>query len=153
MPLKGQKMTQKQKGKISVSRKGYPAWNKGKRMSEETKLKISSSKAGQDPWNKDRAWSSKVKKKISKTKLIPETKFKRLYGNLELKFRGNFNEIDNWLVEQFPNITTIDCVHRKETLPTHVRHCINHAEHPHQYSRDELAEATRILSKVKLLEG
>lgn len=152
MPLKGQRMTQATKDRISTSRKGITAWNKGKQMPNETKTKISQTKKGQEPWNKNRAWSNKVKKKISKTKLVPESKFNKLYSRLVLKFKSDFLKIDKQLEQLSPDIKTVECPWKnmRETLPTHIRHCIHHAEHPLGYTRQELIESTRVLSKLKL---
>lgn len=147
---KGMKMPQATKDRISMSRKGKPAWNKDKPLSEETKTKISRSKKGQEPWNKNRAWSKEVKKKISKSKLTPEVKFNGLYAKLELKFKSNFSNIDSFLTEKVPNIKIVNCSRGKETLPTHIRHSIHHADHPLGYSRDQLNEATKTLQKLRL---
>lgn len=145
-------MTQATKDRISASRKGIAAWNKGKQWPDETKAKISQTKKGQKPWNKNRAWSNKVKKKISKTKLVPESKFNELYSKLVSKFKSDFSKIDKQLEQLYPDIKMIDCPWKnmRETLPTHIRHCIHHADHPLGYSKQELIESTKILSMLKL---
>lgn len=147
---KGRKMTQITKDRISASRKGKSAWNRGKRWPEETKAKISESKQGRESWNKGIPWSKKVKKKISKTKLLPEKKFSSYYGKLDIKFKGNFSKVDSWLKEQNRKIITVDCPRGNETLPTHIRHCIHHADHPLRYTQIELNKAIKILSSLKL---
>lgn len=68
MPLKGQKMTQSTKDKISASRKGITAWNKGKSWSNATIEKISNAKKGKTAWNKGLNWPNSTKKKISVSK-------------------------------------------------------------------------------------
>ncbi len=79
MPLKGQKMTQKQKEKISASRKGHPAWNRGKEWSVETKEKISNSKKGKPSWNKGIPHPKSVKEKIRRTMLAESYQVKPFY--------------------------------------------------------------------------
>lgn len=147
---KGLKMPQVTKDRISASRKGKPAWNKDKPWPEETRTKISRSKRGQKPWNKNRAWSKEVRKKISKTKLVPESKFNSLYAKLELKFKSNFSKIDSFLTAEVQNIEIVNCSRGRETLPTHIRHSIHHADHPQGYSKEELIKATKILQKLCL---
>lgn len=146
----GLKMPQTTKNKISESKKGKPPWNKNRPWSEETKTKISLSKKGQEPWNKNRAWSSKVKKKISKSKLVPEIKFNNLYDKLELKFQSNFRNIDRFLTKNEPNIKVLYCSRGKETLLTHIRHSIHHADHPQGYTKSDLSEAIKTLLKLHL---
>ncbi len=147
---KGTKMTNVTKKRISISRKGKPAWNKGASWSDEVKTKISKARKGQSSWNKGRPWPKKIKRKISRTKLIPEVKFTDYYRSLELRFGSNFSKIDEWLVENLSNEIIVECERGKETLPTHIRHCIHHADHPGGYSQKELLNATRILSKLNL---
>jgi len=144
------KMPQVTKDRISMSRKGKPAWNKNKPWPEKVKTKISNSKKGQEPWNKNRAWSNNVKKKISKTKLVPEVKFNSLYGKLELMFKSNFRKIDIFLTSKIDDIKMVDCPRGKETLPTHIRHSIHHKDHPLGYSRDQLNIAVKTLQKLRL---
>lgn len=146
----GLKMPQATRDRISISRKGKPAWNKDKPWTDEIKNKISNSKKGQEPWNKGRAWSNEVKKKISKTKMVPETKFNSLYDKLELKFKSNFKNIDSFISLKIPDVRMANCPRGQETLPTHIRHSIHHADHPQGYSRDWLIEATKILQELRL---
>lgn len=146
----GLKMPQTTKNKISASKKGKPTWNKNRPWPEETKTKISLSKKGQEPWNKNRGWSSKVKKKISKSKLVPEIKFNDLYDKLELKFKSEFKKIDSFLTSEIHDIKMVDCPRGKETLPTHIRHSIHHADHPLGYSKALLSKAIKNLQSLRL---
>jgi len=146
----GLKMPQTTKDKISLAKKGKTTWNKNKPWPEQTKTKISLSKKGQEPWNKNRAWSNKVKKKISKSKLVPEIKFNSLYNKLELKFQSNFRNIDRFLTQNDSNMKVVDCPRGKETLSTHIRHSIHHADHPQGYTRTDLSEAVKALVRLRM---
>jgi len=68
MALKGSKLSEEHKRKISESNKGQIPWNKGKKMSEEYK-KIHSEAANREPL------SEELKKRISETlkgRIVPE---------------------------------------------------------------------------------
>lgn len=148
---KGKKLTKKHKENISKAMKGRSAWNKSRRWQEEVKKKISKSRKGQIPWNKGIPRTGEAKRKIRITKLIPEKKFSELYDILETNFGGRFQIIDQWILDNRPDVPIINCGRGVETLPTHIRHCIHHKGHG-EYSRKELIKAKSILSElVKLI--
>jgi hypothetical protein len=61
---KGMAHTEETKKKISVSRKGKPAWNRGIPMTEkQQKILIACSK-GRPPWNKGKQMSDEYRKKV-----------------------------------------------------------------------------------------
>ena len=68
---------------------------------------------------------------------------------LELKFGGKYKDIDSWLMKKLPEIPVIECKRRKETLPTHVRHCIHHSEHG-EYTKKELQTSINALKKLDI---
>ena len=66
--LKGQRISEATKIKISKGNKGKTAWNKGIPMSEDIKRKISSSLSGKPTWNKGKVgiYSEETINKMSK---------------------------------------------------------------------------------------
>ena len=63
--LKGRKLSEETKRKISESHKGKPAWNKGIPHSEETRRKMSEALRGRKVWNKGIPLSEETKRKKS----------------------------------------------------------------------------------------
>jgi len=144
---KGIKMTKATKRRIGLGRKGKSAWNKGKAWPEKIKKKISKSKKGQPAWNLGRKWSKRVKTKIAKSKLLPEKQFVDFYDVFEVYFHGEFQEIDKWLLKNYPSMPVVNCSRGLETLPTHIRHCLHHKKHG-IYNKIDLLRAKSILSKL-----
>ena len=65
--LKGRKLSEETKRKISESHKGKPAWNKGLKniYSDESRRKISESHKGKPAWNKGIPHSEETRRKMS----------------------------------------------------------------------------------------
>lgn len=66
--LKGKKLSEEHKRKLSESLKGKPGPNKGKKFSEETKRKLSESLKGKLAWNKGIPLTEETKRKMSEAK-------------------------------------------------------------------------------------
>ena len=89
--LKGRKLSEETKRKISESHKGKPAWNKGIPHSEETRRKMSEALRGRKVWNKGIPLSEETKRKKSEKMKEYWRKKKELN---ELKIHSN-NEKQN----------------------------------------------------------
>ena len=63
--LKGRKLSEETKRKISESHKGKPAWNKGLKASDETRRKMSESHKGKPVWNRGIPHSEETRRKMS----------------------------------------------------------------------------------------
>ena len=63
--LKGRKLSEETKRKISESHKGKPAWNKGIPCSDESRRKMSESHKGKPVWNKGIPHSEETRSKMS----------------------------------------------------------------------------------------
>jgi len=62
-------MSDKTKLKISLAKKGTPAWNKGIPLTEDCKKKLSIAMVGRASWNKGKANSEEHRRKISLSKI------------------------------------------------------------------------------------
>ena len=62
-------MSNETKEKISVAKKGAPAWNKGIPLTEECKQKLSKTMTGRTSWNKGKIHSEEHKRKTSLSKI------------------------------------------------------------------------------------
>jgi NUMOD3 motif len=65
----GIEMTEETKLKISLSKKGTPAWNKGIPLTEDCKQKLSQSLSGRKAWNKGVECRPETKQKLQKAGL------------------------------------------------------------------------------------
>ena len=63
--LKGRKLSEETKRKISESHKGKPAWNRGISLSDETRRKMSESHKGKPVWNRGIPHSEETRRKMS----------------------------------------------------------------------------------------
>lgn len=143
---RGKKLTKGHKTNISKSLKGRKAWNRGLARKIVTRKKISKTRTGQPAWNRGKRLTEGHRTNIRKTMLAPEIKFTRLYDIFEEKI-GSSSKVDQWLLSREPNMPIVNCKRGRETLPTHIRHCIHHKGHG-KYTRGELAKAKSILEKL-----
>jgi hypothetical protein len=65
----GIQMSDETKEKISVAKKGTPAWNKGIPLTEECKQKLSEAMIGRPSWNKDKKHTEEHSKKVGLAKI------------------------------------------------------------------------------------
>lgn len=75
-------------------------------------------------------------------------KFKDLYNRLELKNGGSSKKFNEWLGKNVEEIKTISCKKGVETLPIHVRHSINHIDHP-KHTKSELLYSIKVLESLE----
>ncbi|PCJ22002.1 MAG: hypothetical protein COA96_14980 [SAR86 cluster bacterium] len=75
--------------------------------------------------------------------------FNELYEKFGIKL-GNGAEIDKWIFTQKPHLKSFTCGRskNKESLPTHIRHCIHHKRHG-TYTIPELRKAIKLLDELK----